>query len=153
VDDQGFQYPPNIATLWSDAELAAIGWKRPAPAMPSKASLRAYADMVEAVKNKQDITVNLTGDRRAVAATDADGRADILGVIAQLQIAGENATTVWHQTSGDITIDLADAIAIGNAVAGHRRSIVSARTQIDVMIESGAITSNAQIDAFNWLGA
>ncbi len=128
----------------------------PAPPVsppPAKAALLAYLDSKLNAVCSGEITVNVAPQGQdpinAVAWVSTEGRADLMGQFILAQSTGAQSVT-WYQSSGNLTLTLAQLILIGQAVGAFRSSAVDIYSQLAAGIEAGTVTATAQIDAAAW---
>lgn len=143
-------YLVSVAEGFED-ELADAIADAPARASATlKASLRAHLDAKWQQVSDGGTTLNIGTVQTPVlvyASTNANGKADILG----LQMKGQmNMPLTWFQSTGPISITNEQLLTIGLAVAQHVEDALAVWTEVLADIESGAITTTAEIDAADW---
>ncbi len=117
-------------------------WVRPAALLPTKDALRAYAAARRYAVEVGGVTV---GDLKV--ATDDRSKTLILGAqVAASTDAGW--TTVWRDVNGaGHAINPAQMLAISDAVQAHVNASFKALDTVLADIDSGKLTTFAQIDA------
>lgn len=123
----------------------AIGPPPPEPIDPSL--LRAHADLLLRQVSDAGAIATLASGTTVSISTDADGKADVVGLHLLAQMAGAGWSTVWYQSTGSITIDASDLHVISTALSAHREGVFMHWRRAVAGINAGTITTTAQIDA------
>ena len=113
----------------------------PAAPAPVPVDLKAYAASARYAKETAGITVN-----GAPIATDRDSQALITGAYSYV-LAKPDATINFKSASGFVTLTADQIQAIALAVGAHVQACFAAEAQIDADIQSGKVTTTAQVDA------
>lgn len=120
----------------------------------SPAQLAAYADAQLSRALSSGITgdVGPAGSPLVVSAdTSADGKANILGLLAAYQNGFKAAadTTAWYQTSGVVQLTQAQLLIVARAVLAHTDAAYSAwqRTVAGIDASPPTVTNYAQVEA------
>ena len=153
VDADGVQYPASIDEHFTDAELAARGWRRLAPGAPAKALLRHYAAQRRAEVAGAGIQVNIA-EKGATPLTVwvATDQAGMLSLTTAVQLAQAAPKRIFQWASGAGVVDLtaAQIRAIGVAAGEHQQATYASLAEICAGIEAGAITSYDDICNWKW---
>lgn len=113
----------------------------------SQDALMAYLERRYQRSSDAGVAVEVSSGT-ALADTNDAGRTDINGLITMAML-GEDVPP-WHQSTGDLTLDLDDLKLIGKAVAAHRSAAVQVYSDAMAAINAGTLTSFAEIDALVW---
>jgi hypothetical protein len=153
IADSSFVAPTGAILVPSST--AQIGWtyngstfSPPAPSSLTEAQLLAYAQQKLNTISAGGLTVNVAASvqpsESASVSTTTDGRADILGLMVEIS---QGATSItWYQSSGNLTLTVAQVNIIAAAVAALRSSAYATWSAIVTAINAGTITTTAQID-------
>lgn len=123
-----------------------------AAAALARASLMAYAEAKHAALKTGGFAYNLGTKSKpqiANASTTDGGRTDLNGLVALAQM-DETFSTIWLQSSGNLTLTAAQIIALGKAVGTFVVETYPALADVLDGIAAGTITTTAQIDAAAW---
>jgi hypothetical protein len=143
----GIAYPANWLALASSEDLAARGITQeddPAPPAPTKAELASCANMKHSTVLSGGVTIN--GVR---VSTTAEGRVDMAGAVSLAQLVPDHVFD-WVGATGAVQLTASQVIQIGTAVGLWVQSTYTVLGSVLADIESGTITTTAQIDAANW---
>ena len=128
--------------------IASPGWDTAPAADQAKASLVAYAntkaDGLIAAMTIYGSSPILKADRTANTVSD---------LLAIVQDAATNPTDIYNWVANDDTVTALTAsqiAALAPTVAGDRKAIYAALAATILAINSGTITTTAQIDAEAW---
>lgn len=166
IEASGVVHPWQITTLWSDAELEAIGLYRvDPPALPGAgvwtedgdgkpvwsyddlaAALTAYAAQKRWECEVAGITVTLGGVEVAIA-TDDRSKTMISGARIAANVDA-NFTTPWVCADGSIhTLTAAEIVTVSDAVLAHVAGCFSTYATVKAAIDAATITDAAGVDA------
>jgi hypothetical protein len=155
----GVNFPANWLELATTEDLSGHGITKttvpdPEPPAPTKAELLAEADRKLAIASNAGTSVSITDtSNNAVvvsAATDADGKSDILGLLMQAQMGVTSWT--WYQSTGSIAVNATALQQIAGAVAYHRGAVFAVWQSAVEGINGDTITTIAQLNALPWNG-
>lgn len=114
--------------------------------------LLRYADQKLAAVSSAGMLVNVAAQGAEPlylsVATDADGRTDVLGLLAEASLGVTSWS--WYQSSGTVTISSDQLRIIATALAAFRGKSFAVWQSAVSAINANRIISAAQIDAADW---
>jgi len=110
-----------------------------------KAALKAYAAQKRYAIETGGMTVN-----GVTIPTDRETQSKLSGAVLAFQSGALNGAIDWKAASGWLTLDQATVTALASAVAAHVQAAFSKEKLISDSIDAAAITTVAEIDAYNW---
>ena len=143
-----------IDGLTEDGEI----WFKPEATEEQKAVARAAfaafdgakADLIAHANQKHNEVLNGGVTISGVpVSTTTDGRVSVAGAVSLAQLV-PNHVFDWVTDTGKISLDANTIIGLGQQVGLWVQTTYTALGNVMDEIETGAITSNADIDAYSW---
>lgn len=120
---------------------------------PTKTQLAAYASAKQAKIASGGLSVNVAASgaaaETALADTDVSGRLNLSGLV-QLATINSSFTTVWVQSTGNLTLSASQVIDLGMAVGMFVEASYQTLASVLADITSGKLTTTAAVDAAAW---
>jgi hypothetical protein len=119
-------------------------------ASQTTAQLIAYATAQQAAIAKGGVSINVAASgpaQMAEADTSVTGRVDLSG-LAQLAQLNSAFTTVWVQSSGNLTLNATQIMTLAAGVGTFIEATYATLAAVLAAIAAGTITTTADIDAF-----
>lgn len=137
------------AELWAEMQTAIAAGAlvvQAAPPIPS-AVLASKIEAKWAAVSSGGTTVNVAAEGEppimAHAATNADGKADLLGMQAK---AALGIPLTWYQSTGSFVLTAPQLQVIALGVASHVEAAIATWSALNIALAAGAITTLAQIE-------
>jgi hypothetical protein len=138
--DSGVLYVPDEYKSEVDAAVANIS-------AGTSARLRAYAAAKRFEKEGAGTTVNVSGSKWVLAATDRESQSMLTSAFVLAQ-SNQNFSADWKQTDGSfVELNAAEMMTLAQAVAVYVGTCFALESQCVDGITGATITTNDQIDA------
>jgi hypothetical protein len=119
-------------------------------AAQNSAQLVSYAMAKQALIANGGVSINVAASGPPIMAsadTSVTGRVDLSGVLQSAQL-NSGYTTVWVQTSGNLTLNAAAILLLAVGVGAFIEATYAALAGVLAAIAAGTVTTTAEIDAF-----
>ena len=149
----GYKLLERWATYGSAPGIALNGSRVVLTLVASKGELHVYNGTKFYAKENGGTSVNVGTDEVPIIAeiaTHAGGKVDVAVLNLRAQATGSGWTTTWFQSSGDITINVAQLATITNKLDTFSTDLLAVWSQTERDIEAGTIKTYSDIDGLAW---
>lgn len=138
-----------VTTAALDAVLVAAGMPPTGLTAPTNAQLNSYANakVVSLLSGEKTYPISGVG---SIVCAELPAAADLLSINAW-GLANPSATQQWTDDAYNVfTLTGAQAVTLSNTALAYGQSVYAVLATAAIQIASGAITTEAQIDALTW---